>query len=309
MFFSLGILMFLVAIGLLVVLAMTLIAFFKGGLLLIHHASGILLPALMIFVAIVALRATRFPPPPRPHGPPPLPHHHSFSDHDHQSSLLSYEEAIVESETEPDAPPGSNTGIVPAATEPASPPIASDAPIISTNPLEVSAQPLSVVETLRDPHGKTIQQRTVTEIPVWTQAVPSVREHSETWVLHSERFATEQEAREQLAKVLERELAQRFHHQWREAGHFPIRFRDLEHSGLIHRECVVTWPLAVGAFQESVVQIHWQLKFTSYVEKAFLAVCQQKLVRHRLGQLGGGVVVFSLLLTAGSWIAFRRART
>lgn len=131
-------------------------------------------------------------------------------------------------------------------------------------------------------------------VPQWVTADQQNRPHGEAqrnFVISSQRFATADEARQQLLPQIRDRLQKEFHF----AG-MPARGLTVQQllGTVVQQEAVVTWPLEVGGFQEKVYQVHWQVSLNDGIRREFELASRDENVRKRLTMLGlaaGGLTV------------------
>jgi len=301
MIFSLFSLMFIVVAGLaLMMLVLVLSLTVKLGVVLAHGVSSLLPVALILVLALLAARSLRTP----PHGSiatlgwsasSPLPHppgiHHPPLTPPPPTPPQAEMIAMEVGDSSPRMPPD-----VPAA-----------GPALNQPPSSAGDEaPLAIDEIHRDAQGQVEQERQLTEIPGWVRVPPLAHAPGNPRVIvHSQRFATLEEARNQLNRQVRQQVQSRFNVRAPKFRRWPLTMPDLASSGLVRKECVVTWPLQVGEFQEPVVQLYWELQFSPEVERRLMAAARTDIVQMRLAGLAGAFGTATLVLAAGAYLALR----
>jgi len=166
--------------------------------------------------------------------------------------------------------------------------------------------PISVWEIHRDESGTIVNRISLEEIPDWVKE-EHASEHTDTQqavvqTLHSERFATAEEARTHLWPQLQRKLLQELRpvaagiHRWN------LKLKDALRAGVILKECEVTWPLKIGEFEEHVIQVHWQVLLSDGTQQQLLTQWKPVIVRQRLFQLASLCGIMMCLFATGAYL-------
>lgn len=211
--------------------------------------------------------------------------------------------------TDSETASGSQTPAFDDAEVPASP---ADTDTISASEIDPAVpapdgNPSTIIEILRDESGQVISIRPLSEPPQWLKAPAVVFDHGRTLLtLHSQRFATLDEARQQLWPELKAAIIQELRRASPEVRDWPSTLAEMESAGVLFKECDVTSPLQVGDFQETVHQVHWQAQLTDQTRGQLAALWKPSLIRSRLGQLAVGFGTLMLLMSVGAF-AFRRS--
>ncbi|WP_437194522.1 hypothetical protein [Planctomicrobium sp. SH527] len=132
-----------------------------------------------------------------------------------------------------------------------------------------SDAPISVLEmTFNLPNGPLTRKHSET-IPDWVSTKSEFAPRRYThWVIVSQRYATANEARDELSRRIGIELEKNQLYVKSNAdktGNFAEVYARLIKENAIIRECKVAWPLEVGGFRERVYQIAWEIRINPEV--------------------------------------------
>lgn len=301
MIFSLLGLMLIVAAGLTGIIllagAVMLLLTFRVGTALSHHVGGLFSILVVLLLAIFVIRGMRSP----VHGgrasgahhsrpqymppPPPLPPPHAIG----QGRPLHRDDSEETSSLTEDPQPVSAGGESSAGRD---------------NRSEV---PLSVRETSRDAVGRIERERDMNVLPEWvSRPATAMAPRQPSVLLHSQRFATFEEAHAQIEQLTRKTVSERLQLRLPRLRRWSPPLPDLEETGLVRRSCVIIWPVTVGEFQESVTQIYWQLNFSPDVEQRLAASIKEGTVRTRLTALFGLITAGTVLMAVGSRLLLRQ---
>jgi hypothetical protein len=173
-----------------------------------------------------------------------------------------------------------------------------------------SVQPIEMTEFVYHDGGKLVSRKTVPALPEWiSQPRMTVANQKTTLVLHSERFATTQEAQQQLWQSLRPVLAADLAETYPASAGWSFALEDARQAGLVEKECDVVWPLEVGRFAEPVHQVHWQIKIADPGRAALYAATRPAAIQERLVHLALAIGAITLLLGAAAFHVRRRTET
>lgn len=170
------------------------------------------------------------------------------------------------------------------------------------------APPLSIKETVYHDGGSLVTTKSLSDLPDWVeesgeeQPRPGLRD----FVLSSQRYATVEEARNELMPQLKSRIASELRTQHPQLGSdwHPAMQTAIE-AGAVLRECEVAWPLTVGGFTEPVYRVHWQIDLDDEAMEQFYVQARPHIVEDRLQTLAIGIGGLTLLL-GGSVLVLRR---
>lgn len=151
-------------------------------------------------------------------------------------------------------------------------------------------------------NGKTVKSVgwPMKVIPQWAKEPFTVTEGDRTrHVLMSKRYATEDEARDDLEVTAQAALNEYMQKRYPGISGMQIE-NDMDDIGALKRELVVTYPLQVGEFEEEVKQIYWQLELTPEMGEKIAAVWRPNEVHQRLIYLAVGLAAVTLLMGLGA---------
>ncbi|WP_437226440.1 hypothetical protein SH661x_004586 [Planctomicrobium sp. SH661] len=214
----------------------------------------------------------------------------------------------------PDPPPAPQPPVMLPSAVPSPPEIAATTPPVVPTPVLSSdatgqplnaSDPISIVEVIHDATGREISRNELTVVPDWVNAPDAVTPSGFEEVLHSQRFATPEEARQQLWPVLQTRILDELAHSHADVRRWMPNHHDIEHAGVIVKECIVAFPLTVGDFQESVSQVHWLVRLDQQTTRDLLARWKPSLVNRRLFQVASLFGAAMLVMGAGA-ILLRR---
>lgn len=276
-------------VGVMVLIALGVLAFRRPGVVL-----GIVLPiALLGFLVIgytsldVQQEAT-------------VVEQHVFEQQQRESAARARLEAeILNRETLPEAPAVKVAPSSSAADDEATP--ASVAPDLSI--------PTSIREVIHSPNRGATAENDLEELPDWVRE-PNLRTRAGDRIdltLGSQRFATLEEARDQLWSRLAEEIRRHQSDQYPEMEHWTPDSDETLKAGVLQRECIVTWPLEAGGFTVDVYQLHWDVQLNPETRSHLYAAWKPHEVQRRLLHLGSALGGVTLLLGTGAFV-FRRRR-
>lgn len=151
-------------------------------------------------------------------------------------------------------------------------------------------------------NGKTVKSVgwPMKVIPQWAKEPFTVTEGDRTrHVLMSKRYATEDEARDDLEVTAQAALNEYMQKRYPGISGMQIE-NDMDDIGALKRELVVTYPLQVGEFEEEVKQIYWQLELTPEMGEKIAAAWRPNEVHQRLIYLAVGLAAVTLLMGLGA---------
>lgn len=167
--------------------------------------------------------------------------------------------------------------------------------------------PRAINETVYHGSGRLVSEKTLEKLPVWvTQPVEPQADAREQLILHSQRFATLDEARAQLWPQLRGRMVSELAARHPELAGWSPTLDEVRAAGVIRKECNVTWPLTVGGFTENVYQVHWQAELTEAICDQLYASIRPAIVRQRLAILAAGLGGVTVLFAAGAFFFHRR---
>lgn len=184
-----------------------------------------------------------------------------------------------------------------------------DSPEATRSPLNKNL-PISVKElTHNHPNGPVIQNQSE-KIPDWMKAESDFSPRKYThWIIVSQRYATQEEAQEELSKrvVIELEKNQLYVESNSEqtGKHVGVYVR-LTRENAILRECEVAWPLEIGGFQEKVYQVAWEMRLNPEVINRFHADWIRQRTQQNLIRLSSAFGAITLLLATLTFLLRRQ---
>jgi len=194
------------------------------------------------------------------------------------------------------------------------PPVPSPIPVVPLDNVPIASfdaavlnAPISVWEIHRNKSGKIMDRISLENIPDWVHHPELSPEHADVpqaviQVLHSERFATAEEARSHLWPQLQRKLLKELAIAAPGIRQWNLKFQDALRAGVVLKECDVTWPLKIGEFEEHVIQVHWQVFLSDGTQQQLLTQWKPVIVRQRLFQLAGLCGIIMCLFATGAYL-------
>ena len=170
-----------------------------------------------------------------------------------------------------------------------------------TSTIPSETKPLSIIEQVYYDSGKLTSQKSLDELPDWIDGANADTQNGRTRrFLHSERFATLEEAESQLERRLQREVIDDLRPEFPAMQDWTPSLSQLRTAGIIRKAAIVTWPLKLGDFTEKVYQVHWQAELTDESRSALYAAWKPEAINLRLAYLaiGGGGLTAAMGLAA-----------
>lgn len=173
-------------------------------------------------------------------------------------------------------------------------------------------RPVSVREVIHSPNRGATAEKSLDALPEWVREPnPGTRNDDRLdLTLSSQRFATVDEAREQLWLQLVEEVRKHQREKHPEMESWMPEPGPTLNAGILQRECIVGWPLEVGGFEEEVYQLHWDVQLNDQTRQRLYAAWRPVEIRKRLTWLGSALGGVTLLLgTAAVALRQRPGRT
>lgn len=173
-------------------------------------------------------------------------------------------------------------------------------------------KPLSIREITYHGDDITVVRDGILEPPAWILAESTIERQGDNvnLTLSSQRFATAEEARDQLWNATLRPEIQNFLKGDQSASHVnSLTFDGALKLGIVKKEADVVYPLEVGGFTEQVHQVHWQAELNPSIRALIEQSWKPELARRRLLILAAVLGGATLLFGAGSMSARKRQTT
>jgi hypothetical protein len=169
-------------------------------------------------------------------------------------------------------------------------------------------RPVSIREVIHSPNRGATAEKTLDALPEWVREPnPGTRSDDRfDLTLSSQRFATVEEAREQLWSRLVEQIRVHQREKYPEMAGWNLEPGPTLNAGILQRVCIVGWPLEVGGFEEEVYQLHWDVQLNDRTRQRLYAAWRPQEIQKRLTWLGSALGGVTLLLGTTAFALRRR---